>query len=167
MENPNCNLAPTSLMDEVWHFHILDTKRYAVDCKRLFDRFLHHRPSYGPFDSHDEEPNLSDSFDCMMDLYREKFGHDPINLQASCHTDSDGSACTGLSCCDGWIWLISQVSSDHTRPPYWWAWWNHSHLWKMQHRWFFSYCMYQSWPYHWFRGFIAYFGCLKIQNHTQ
>ena len=101
IENPSYNLAPTSLMDEVWHFHILDTNRYATDCERLFGRFLHHRPSYGPFDSSEEQPNLSDSFDCMMDLYRGKFGHDPISISASCNTDSDGSACSGLSCCDG------------------------------------------------------------------
>ena len=101
IENPTRNLAPTDLMDEVWHFHILDTKRYAEDCQRLFDRFLHHRPSYGPFESLENQRDLSESFDCMMNLYRQKYGHDPISMAASCHTDSDGSACTGLSCCDG------------------------------------------------------------------
>jgi hypothetical protein len=34
----------TELADLIWHEHMLDTKRYAQDCGRLFGRFLHHVP---------------------------------------------------------------------------------------------------------------------------
>ena len=34
--------------DEVWHYHILDTRKYAADCQDVFGRFLNHIPSYDP-----------------------------------------------------------------------------------------------------------------------
>jgi hypothetical protein len=37
--------SPSDLADLIWHEHVLDTKRYAQDCGRLFGRFLHHVPS--------------------------------------------------------------------------------------------------------------------------
>ena len=38
---------PTSEVDEYWHQHILNTKRYAADCERLAGHFIHHNPSSG------------------------------------------------------------------------------------------------------------------------
>lgn len=35
---------PSRLADQMWHAHILHTKKYAVDCRKLFGRFLHHQP---------------------------------------------------------------------------------------------------------------------------
>jgi hypothetical protein len=35
---------PTQDLDDVWHEHILDTQRYAEDCRRVFGRFVHHVP---------------------------------------------------------------------------------------------------------------------------
>lgn len=41
----NKPLSPLSAdMDEVWHAHILFTKKYASDCNNVFGRFLHHSP---------------------------------------------------------------------------------------------------------------------------
>ena len=118
IENPDVGMSPTKSMDEVWHFHILDTKKYAEDCDRMFGTFLHHTPGYGPHDSpgrpHDwlgRVDGTAESFEEMkehyrtqMDLgfggfiesmevmkkhYRARFGHDPISLPAWCVTDPD------------------------------------------------------------------------------
>jgi len=89
--NPGINLAPTDLMDEAWHFHILDTKRYAVDCQRMFNQFLHHVPSYGPYESPNRENALLKSYERMMALYREQYGQDPFRRMGSC-----SSACSGV-----------------------------------------------------------------------
>lgn len=35
---------PSQDVDKFWHHHILDTAKYAQDCKDLFGFFLHHRP---------------------------------------------------------------------------------------------------------------------------
>ncbi|MBI2056199.1 MAG: hypothetical protein HYT37_02370 [Candidatus Sungbacteria bacterium] len=31
-------------LDTFWHYHILDTQKYAADCKALFGYYLHHDP---------------------------------------------------------------------------------------------------------------------------
>jgi hypothetical protein len=32
-------------LDLFWHEHILHTEQYAIDCQKLFGRFIHHDPS--------------------------------------------------------------------------------------------------------------------------
>ena len=41
------NLVPTKYVDEFWHFHILDTRKYHDDCNLFLGRFLHHFPYLG------------------------------------------------------------------------------------------------------------------------
>ncbi len=101
MENPEVKLSPTSLMDKAWHTHILDTRRYAEDCETMFGRFLHHHPTYKGVESGEKENVLTRASEMMASLYSERFGHDPLDGGSGCNTDDDGSACTGVSCCDG------------------------------------------------------------------
>jgi hypothetical protein len=101
IENPRENLAPTILMDKAWHMHILDTRRYAEDCEVMFGRFLHHRPSYDRDESTERGNALVVASEMLSSLYSDRFGHDPLDVSAGCNTDDDGSACTGVSCCDG------------------------------------------------------------------
>ena len=101
MENPGVKLSPTSLMDKAWHMHILDTRRYAQDCEVMFGRFLHHQPSYNGVESPERGGVLIRASEAMASLYSERFGHDPLDEGSGCNTDDDGSACTGVSCCDG------------------------------------------------------------------
>eukprot|EP00112_Aurelia_sp_Birch-Aquarium-sp1_P003061 Seg1343.2 transcript_id=Seg1343.2/GoldUCD/mRNA.D3Y31 product="Polyubiquitin 9" protein_id=Seg1343.2/GoldUCD/D3Y31 len=35
-------LSPTPLIEEVWHFHVLDTQRYADDCLEFCGEVIHH-----------------------------------------------------------------------------------------------------------------------------
>jgi hypothetical protein len=44
---PERTLVPNELIDLVWHYHILDTRKYAEDCDRIFGCFLHHDPYFG------------------------------------------------------------------------------------------------------------------------
>jgi hypothetical protein len=41
---PHISLSVSKEIDELWHLHILDTKKYAADCQHLFGYFLHHVP---------------------------------------------------------------------------------------------------------------------------
>ncbi|WP_426110683.1 glycine-rich domain-containing protein [Massilia sp. PWRC2] len=41
---PQKAAVPSADVDYFWHFHILDTKKYADDCARIFGYFLHHQP---------------------------------------------------------------------------------------------------------------------------
>jgi hypothetical protein len=40
-------LVPSLTVDRVWHYHILDTYKYAEDCQLLFGYMIHHFPYLG------------------------------------------------------------------------------------------------------------------------
>ena len=42
--NPAETPSPTADVDVFWHFHILDTLKYARDCAGAFGYFVHHKP---------------------------------------------------------------------------------------------------------------------------
>lgn len=44
---PNEPAAPLVDVDIFWHYHILDTVKYAADCAAALGYFLHHDPSLG------------------------------------------------------------------------------------------------------------------------
>ena len=44
---PQENFAPLVDVDTFWHYHILDTRKYAADCQQAFGHFLHHHPYVG------------------------------------------------------------------------------------------------------------------------
>lgn len=37
-------LSPSAKVDEVWHLHVLDTKRYGAECQALCKQMIHHNP---------------------------------------------------------------------------------------------------------------------------
>lgn len=41
------SIVPTKIMDKMWHFHILDTRKYYSDCILIFGKILHHFPYLG------------------------------------------------------------------------------------------------------------------------
>lgn len=44
--HPEGSFSPaTEDVDVFWHYHILDTQKYAKDCEHFFGGFLHHVPS--------------------------------------------------------------------------------------------------------------------------
>jgi hypothetical protein len=45
--HPGEDLVPNQLLDEFWHQHIIDTRKYAADCEMLFGKLLHHDPYFG------------------------------------------------------------------------------------------------------------------------
>lgn len=45
--HPTEQTVPSVEVDTFWHYHILDTVKYAADCNAAFGYFLHHDPSVG------------------------------------------------------------------------------------------------------------------------
>jgi hypothetical protein len=70
---PNENTAPLVDVDTFWHYHILDTMKYAVDCEQAFGYFLHHYPYVGMNGEEDEQVRL-DAGDRMRELNEATFG---------------------------------------------------------------------------------------------
>lgn len=44
---PDAAIAPGVSVDVFWHYHILDTMKYAADCEAAFGYFVHHFPHLG------------------------------------------------------------------------------------------------------------------------
>lgn len=69
---PNEQTSPAVAVDTFWHYHILDTMKYAVDCEHVFGHFLHHYPYVG---MHGEDAGAEhhSSGERMRELYEQTF----------------------------------------------------------------------------------------------
>ncbi|MFK3738410.1 glycine-rich domain-containing protein [Massilia sp. TN1-12] len=70
---PHEETAPLVDVDTFWHYHILDTMKYAQDCEQVFGYFLHHYPYVGMRGGDDAQFRL-DSGERMRELYEATFG---------------------------------------------------------------------------------------------
>jgi hypothetical protein len=70
---PHEDTSPLVDVDTFWHYHILDTMKYAADCERVFGYFLHHYPYVGMGGEGDEQTRV-DSGERMRELYEATFG---------------------------------------------------------------------------------------------
>lgn len=101
---PDEVIAPLADVDTFWHYHILDTMKYALDCEQAFGYFVHHYPYLGIGDA-DEEQRRLDSEERTRNLYESLFG-DAYPLGAaqtqSGATDTVASAwCAGPAAREG------------------------------------------------------------------
>jgi hypothetical protein len=71
---PEEDTAPLVDVDTFWHYHILDTRKYAADCEQVFGYFLHHHPYVGMDGSEEDEQFRLDSGERMGALYEATFG---------------------------------------------------------------------------------------------
>lgn len=70
---PNEQTAPSVDVDSFWHYHILDTMKYAADCEQVFGYFLHHFPYIGLHADADEGEQAR-AGQRMRELYHATFG---------------------------------------------------------------------------------------------
>lgn len=65
-------------IDEFWHQHILDTRKYASDCEAVFGKgeFLHHFPYFGLRGEADQQA-LRVAYQATLELMRQEFGETP------------------------------------------------------------------------------------------
>ncbi|NRR33284.1 hypothetical protein HSX11_24215 [Oxalobacteraceae bacterium] len=70
---PHEQTAPLVDVDTFWHYHILDTMKYAADCDAVFGYFLHHFPYIGLRGEDDEQAHARVGAR-MQELYEATFG---------------------------------------------------------------------------------------------
>ncbi|SFU69402.1 glycine-rich domain-containing protein [Pseudoduganella namucuonensis] len=70
---PQEQTAPLQDVDTFWHYHILDTMKYATDCDAVFGYFLHHFPYIG-LRGEDDEAVHHQVGERMKELYEATFG---------------------------------------------------------------------------------------------
>ena len=70
---PDDGASPTVDVDTFWHYHILDTMKYARDCEATFGFFLHHYPYVGMGAGADEGERAR-AGERMREIYESEFG---------------------------------------------------------------------------------------------
>jgi hypothetical protein len=83
---PGESIAPLADVDIFWHYHILDTMKYATDCQQAFGYFLHHYPYLG-LDGEESEQARIDTGERTRKLYEAMFGEaytEPVPAMAWC-----------------------------------------------------------------------------------
>ena len=93
---PEEDTAPLVDVDTFWHYHILDTMKYAVDCEQVFGYFLHHYPYVGMRGDDDDQFRL-DSGERMRELYEATFGEAYPGTDAALQAldGTDAAFCAG------------------------------------------------------------------------
>jgi hypothetical protein len=70
---PHVQTAPLVDVDTFWHYHILNTMKYARDCEQAFGYFVHHDPSLGMEGENGMELQQQ-AGERMRELYESTFG---------------------------------------------------------------------------------------------
>ena len=79
---PQEQTAPLMDVDIFWHYHILDTMKYAADCEAVFGYFLHHFPYIGLRGEDDVEAHHRVG-ERMKELYEATFGEDYLRAETA------------------------------------------------------------------------------------
>lgn len=104
-------IVPSKEIDTFWHYHILDTAKYAEDCDAVFGKFLHHFPYFG-LRGDDDAAALEAAFEHTKIMYERRFGEPmlrgPAHASAGDCCGCGQVVCSVGSCNDG-IAINSQV----------------------------------------------------------
>jgi hypothetical protein len=93
---PEERMAPSVEVDTFWHYHILDTVKYAEDCEQVFGAYLHHDPYVGIGEG-SSPADQARAADRMREIYDAEFGaanasDSPSPAAAWCTFTTDDSA---------------------------------------------------------------------------
>lgn len=81
-------ISPLGDIDEMWHTHILFTKKYHRDCDQIFGRYMHHNPLF----SDKDEERLKAGRAATRAMFLKHFG-EYTELRDSCGCGNSGGNC--------------------------------------------------------------------------
>jgi hypothetical protein len=117
---PHEQAAPLMDVDIFWHYHILDTMKYAVDCNAVFGHFLHHFPYIGLRGEDDEAAHVRIG-NRMKELYEATFGEDYIRAAANdsaAYSASPGAVKAAYSASPGAVKTAYSASPGAIKAAY-------------------------------------------------
>jgi hypothetical protein len=76
--HPEVPIAPTEILDEMWHLHMLHPRAYYRDCMDYFGFILDHCPGYGADEA--TRPALERTFNRTAELWERTFG-EPYSMR--------------------------------------------------------------------------------------
>ncbi|MES2757265.1 MAG: glycine-rich domain-containing protein-like [Pseudomonadota bacterium] len=93
---PHEQAAPLFDVDIFWHYHILDTMKYAEDCHAVYGYFLHHFPYVGLRGEQDMEVHHQVG-ERMRELYEQTYGEAYIREHVPAHAPVAGTAAFSMT----------------------------------------------------------------------
>lgn len=72
--HPDQDMTPLVEVDIFWHYHILDTMKYAQDCEQAFGYFVHHHQYSGIEGTQEDTAEHHDNIGAISALYEATFG---------------------------------------------------------------------------------------------
>jgi len=105
---PHVETAPLVDVDTFWHYHILDTMKYARDCEQAFGYFVHHYPYLG-LEGEDGEEMRQDAGERMRELYESTFGVSyvrPLRAEGEIEAADVQTACPTMRQAANSAWCI-------------------------------------------------------------
>lgn len=103
-------IVPSRDVDDFWHQHILDTRKYAEDCDGVFGYFVHHFPYFGMRGDEDAR-QLQEAFATTKAVYEQRYGE---------QYGANGADCQNCGSCQSTCGVCSsscQAScGDHAVP---------------------------------------------------
>jgi len=106
---PEMPTVPTTDIDTFWHYHILDTMKYAEDCQNVFGFFLHHFPYMG-MRGEEDAANLQKASISTHELYMQEFG-ELMSVAAS-----DAAKCVPVT--DAATFSYRSATRNYSRPTF-------------------------------------------------
>ncbi len=96
---PKQACVPTQEIDDFWHAHILDTRKYMADCQDIFGYYLHHFPYTGL--QGDEEAAIQAFHDTRQKMLDLGIAPEILGIDASDCSSCSSSSCSSSSCSSG------------------------------------------------------------------
>ncbi len=124
---PEMPTVPTTDIDTFWHYHILDTMKYAEDCQNVFGFFLHHFPYMG-MRGEEDAANLQKASISTHELYMQEFGElmsvaasdaakcVPVTDAAKCVPVTDAAKCVPVT--DAATFSYRSATRNYSRPTF-------------------------------------------------
>lgn len=97
---PGVDLVPFGDIDAFWHQHILDTRKYADDCQKIFGYFLHHFPYFG-LRGEKDAADLRSSGERTKQLFLNEFGEEMLDESGCKVCGPDPDSCAPIPSCSG------------------------------------------------------------------
>jgi hypothetical protein len=106
-------------IDDMWHHHILDTRKYEADCKEVFGQFLHHFPYFG-LRSEDDALALRAAYEETNSLMQSEFGETAADELGQLRKEwAEAQAASSCSDCTAiWARGASAIPQAETRPGF-------------------------------------------------
>lgn len=95
---PEAHLVPSHFVDIFWHYHILDTQKYAADCLHYFGYFVHHYPYFGMQDESDKA-KASEAWENTKEIFKNEFNTELDYIEKSLAMNNNSSNCSDKPDC--------------------------------------------------------------------